>query len=747
MRKRHATLVLSAVLALQAAWPCGPVFPNNYLVHGGRSIAQMPAAVFYVECQRILNRAEPPGIPGRIHPTRKDLRRQTESVDLKEFQAATADRPDADDLLAEYTALRDALASHVGQWLQHVEETRWDWPRPDPDEKPPHFELQPYEKTIAKLPEEFAHYIRGAAAYHGGEYEEAIPHFEAVLALPEAERSYRSTWAAHMLGRCWTHVEPTQALPYFEQLRALAEAGFTDALNLAQDSLGWQALAETRAGKYLDALHHYGEFCANPGRFDSAQLSIKSVCTQVLEGETIDPALIEDPLTRKLITARALSREDHQDWATLWLAALDTWNPEGILEEADRFAWLAYQVGDMEAAAGWLAHCPPEVPYALWIKAKLLLRDGKLEGGSALLAKATQSIPGGAAWRVEDLGELDAWFSETTARSLAEEDLGYVLTKKGDYPNALHAFLRAGDWDDAALVAERILSVDELESIVKTPVAEPAVAGDTEQQDALPPAQRLRYLFARRLARNGNWMAAMRYFPEEAIRLGWNSGRMEEGELIRKAEELRTHLDAARAKDNPEGMRAEHFLEAGQIMREYGLELTGTELEPDWGDGNFDLDIAARPPEDPAQVSEFGAEFDRRFRASAASPGKRFHYRYHAADLLWEAAALLPNNDPLTAQALYSGGMYLQNRDPKAADRFYKALVRRNPNLLIAQQADQLRWFPKEFTDVVLYQPLPPFWQRHIPLLISGGATALILFLLALAAILRLRKPLGLQST
>jgi hypothetical protein len=54
----------------------------------------------------------------------------------------------------------------------------------------------------------------------------------------------------------------------------------------------------------------------------------------------------------------------------------------------------------------------------------------------------------------------------------------------------------------------------------------------------------------------------------------------------------------------------------------------------------------------------------------------------------------LPANDAMTAQARYLGGTYLKKRAPKAANYFYKALVRRNPNLLIAQQANELHWFP-----------------------------------------------------
>jgi hypothetical protein len=63
---------------------------------------------------------------------------------------------------------------------------------------------------------------------------------------------------------------------------------------------------------------------------------------------------------------------------------------------------------------------------------------------------------------------------------------------------------------------------------------------------------------------------------------------------------------------------------------------------------------------------------------------------------LRQCAQLLPDNDELTAAALYRGGKYLMNRDPRAADKFYKALVRRCGDLPLGRQADALHWFPPQ---------------------------------------------------
>ncbi|HEY1082668.1 MAG TPA: hypothetical protein VGE29_10420 [Prosthecobacter sp.] len=44
-------------------------------------------------------------------------------------------------------------------------------------------------------------------------------------------------------------------------------------------------------------------------------------------------------------------------------------------------------------------------------------------------------------------------------------------------------------------------------------------------------------------------------------------------------------------------------------------------------------------------------------------------------------------------------------KDPQTADRFYKAMVRRNPNVPLAQEADKKRWFPEVTWDFDLELP------------------------------------------
>lgn len=151
-------------------------------------------------------------------------------------------------------------------------------------------------------------------------------------------------------------------------------------------------------------------------------------------------------------------------------------------------------------------------------------------------------------------------------------------------------------------------------------------------------------------------------------------------------------------------MRAQAFEEAAWLTREHGLELMGTELEPDWAvhQGQFARDPATGPErrENSRILETVFEERSAIMRTSAPAPDRRFHYRYRAAEYGWQAALLLPDNDSRTARVLWQSGRWLMHRDPQAADRFYKALVRRNPDTPLGAAADALRWFPAQIPGI-----------------------------------------------
>ena len=98
----------------------------------------------------------------------------------------------------------------------------------------------------------------------------------------------------------------------------------------------------------------------------------------------------------------------------------------------------------------------------------------------------------------------------------------------------------------------------------------------------------------------------------------------------------------------------------------------------------------------PAEPFVLPLSFDERLRVvqTAVYPIRNWYYRFAAAEMAWEAACLMPDNSAETARVLWEAGTWIKYVDPKAADRFYKALVRRCPKTALGQEAGRKRWFP-----------------------------------------------------
>ena len=65
----------------------------------------------------------------------------------------------------------------------------------------------------------------------------------------------------------------------------------------------------------------------------------------------------------------------------------------------------------------------------------------------------------------------------------------------------------------------------------------------------------------------------------------------------------------------------------------------------------------------------------------------------------------MPDNSAETAHLLWMAGTWIKYADPKAADRFYKALVRRCGQTPLGREADRRRWLPNETTVARLGNP------------------------------------------
>jgi hypothetical protein len=700
-------------------WACGP-FIHDWLLGSDEALLSAPTTIFHDEVQRLAPSPRPAAPAGSAEPTEEEAPFVTTAkVDQADLAAALdaegvpADRRQA--LLDAHARLREALRAHAAAELearmnQEMTEENGETPT-DKAARTPH----PLAglKVPDGLPAEFSDYLRGALAYHQGSFNEARKAWQALLARPADQRRFRSTWAAFMLGKAaLAEKDPEEALRWFERTREIAgQKGMRDSLGLASSSLGWQAQAELDLDRHAAAIRHYADQqrAGEPTAFNSLRFAIRQALRANPEALA---AVAKDDRARPFVTAFVLARtewayespEDRVAEARRWVEAVEKAGGKST-EGADQLAWLAYRAGDFEVAERWAKRAGDRSPSAKWLRARLLLRSGKLDEAEKLLAEVGHDLP------AVSIDEDEAFALEfdvgdpvlTPLRALGEA--GAVSVQRRDYGRALEQFLAGGYWRDAAYVAERVLTPEELRSYVDAHwPAEIAEGYDSEAYSTASPglraapaaetAYKLRHLLARRLARLGRYDEARPYLPAVLQpRLDTLAGGIHNGR------------DAAR----PAPARSAALLEAACTARWYGLQLLGTEADPDWFDYSAQYDLGSTLEErerkveivneegDPAAPGKrFAATPDEieRARRNAAKPEKRFHYRYTAADLGWEAAALLPDGSPEKARTLAVAGAWIKDRDPDAASRFFKELVRCCGQTELGREAARRKWLP-----------------------------------------------------
>jgi len=162
-------------------------------------------------------------------------------------------------------------------------------------------------------------------------------------------------------------------------------------------------------------------------------------------------------------------------------------------------------------------------------------------------------------------------------------------------------------------------------------------------------------------------------------------------------DELMANLKRGENESLPPADRASGWFEGAKLLRKQGIELIGTEMEPDWHltDGSFErgLTVASRT-NGCSKVLAPSADELSRARRHHADPEERFHYRYQAAFIALQAASQLPDNSDHKAHILHTAGTWLKDSDPQTADIFYKHLVRRCRKTALGSAADVKRWFP-----------------------------------------------------
>ncbi len=712
VRFNHKIIVIVITLYLSsgALQACGPSFPNRVLLGGDNAVLKAPVASFREEIERI----KPP-VPPRfkaIPPSSGGLyREQTASADVEDLKKALVEKGvsgrERTRIVTQYQAVREALLDYLmaqRNWCFTEVKGAEDERTPEPQ-----FNLPAIPDG---LPGEFEDYLRGAIFYHQGDGKKAIEVWDGLLGRPAKERIYRSTWAAFMIGKALRIIPAQQerTIEWFRYVRELAKEGFVDSLGLASSSLGWEALELLDLGQYDQAIELYVAQMATGD--PTALTSLQLTACQVLGKENPDilAQVAGSPTGRRVITAYVISRggrfhsKPRVEVVRRWLAAVEAANVD-VVEEADCLACAAYQAGEMELAGRWVALAPSDAIIARWIRAKLLLRAGKVPEAAEQIRYVARRFPD--AKERGSQGRFYYWAGmrlsvEPIAKTVRGE-LGLIYLGLSNYAEALNVLLSGGHWEDAAYVAERVLKVDELKEYVDSAWPPMESAGDGVDSESASDdgrrsiwiGNRIRYLLARRLARIGRFNEARPYYPARLHLL------------------FDTYVRAIQRGGNtsmPNWERAIALWDAACIARYEGMELLGTEVEPDWFvyKGNY----VRKPTSDVRGVAGSDelvpSTADELFRLEQnVVPERRFHYRYIAVELAWEAADLLPDERDQTARVLCIAGSWLAAKEPKAADRFYKALVRRCGTTQLGKEADKLRWFPKvEVEEKTLLQEL-----------------------------------------
>ncbi len=528
------------------------------------------------------------------------------------------------------------------------------------------------ETEGAQLPPELRLYLAGAVAFGAGDPALAAGYFKKVLALPAEQRASRSTWAAYSLGRALfaMSVEADaapglleQSARAFEQARQLSIDGFSDPLELGVASLGEEARVVRTAGDWNRAIELYATQNLHGSAVGYESLKLLMADLMTLPEDQVAKLLKGQPV-QQLVTASLISRlgwsfgdQPANEQKMIKLLQNST---RGSLENADRLAAMNYQQGDYASAKAFLEHAG-DGGLAWWLRAKLAVREGDKSAAAAAYAKAAQAFPQNESWGERRTPDFD--YETLQPKCRVEGESAILALQRGDYLQAFDQLYRSQSiyWFDAATVAERVLTLEELKHYVDTQVPAPLPLSQQDRDNyvPLPVAASLRNLLGRRLLREGHYEEAPAYFDNV--------------DLQNKAKSYAILRQEADSAWWPTTRAAALFNSAG-VARTWGMEILGYEMAPDYATfgGNYSLESTE------LKVGPLVTEGEvKRQQASVAQPDERYHYRFVATALASRAADNLPHTSQAFAAVLCAAAGW--NSSLEEENAFYQRYVKEGP--------------------------------------------------------------------
>lgn len=251
---------------------------------------------------------------------------------------------------------------------------------------------------------------------------------------------------------------------------------------------------------------------------------------------------------------------------------------------------------------------------------------------------------------------------------------GLECFKLGRFEQALDYWIKGGTAEDIGLIAEQIMSIDELRDYCRRKTVRIGKHWDVysircaknnkllnleiiSPEDA---QMTLRNILAMRLAREGEYEEALQWFDN-----------FDSSYWLKKFIEFKKIADDS---SRTQSSRFTALLNMAAIFRFRGDILIGTFLEPD--------NLIAR--NDYACV--WGINYSKTMFKKPDLP--RYSYRFRAAELYRQAAAFAPDNK-LKSYCFYTAGTLLKNRAPKIAEKDFKSMAVLNPSLV------EKNWFKR----------------------------------------------------
>jgi hypothetical protein len=484
----------------------------------------------------------------------------------------------------------------------------------------------------------------------------AIGWFQRVVALPAGKTEPRLVIATYMLARSYSlrgrPGDDDIAIEQYFKTIELVESEHPDPLGLGYVAIGDLGRIFLRHERFGEASIAYARQAAATERQDAID-SLWRTVSALSEHDDIVDREIGNPIVQRLLVNFILSKAGNtcnasapsecgdsyivtipdigKPIAVRFLDAISHLKAQEV-QWPDRVAAIAYSVSNYDLASELLQHS--DSPYAEWIRAKLALHSGDMEGAAKAFAKASKSFA--------NANQSDSLPRFAVDRLNGEQ--GVLSLGRKSYVEAMYQLSAARYFSDASYVAERVLTVDELTTLI-----------DKETW-----ADRYRDLLARRLARSEHFDAAIAYYTNRDVK----SKATQYAEYRHQAQDAESKMK-----------KAEGFYNAALIEIELGMELRGTEGCPDIApyQGGFGWPCASLPVDEVYMTDDER----KRYAASAADPNSRFHYRNTGVKHLLLAADNLPRQSHVISAILCNGVAWLQKHNRDYNEDLIKSVYKR----------------------------------------------------------------------